>query len=218
MTVFVQSLTRLPITLAMGGIALIVALMPLAPELLQFDRPAIASGAFWRLATCHVTHWNLEHFWWDGLMFVVLAATCELRDRRRMMGSISAAAVAVTALVWFGCLDIATYRGLSGIDTALFTMLAMEVACEARRKRNHEVYLAASGLLLGFTAKTAYEAFTGQTYFVDQNAAGFVPLVWDHLVAGVVGACFAWNAPLSVSAPQRSELGKPGAALGGSAM
>lgn len=193
MTAIVRSLARLPVTLAIGGVALVIALLPSAAELLQFDRSAIAGGEFWRLATCHVTHWNLEHFQWDWLIFLVLAAVCELRDRGRMLGCVVGAAIAVTTVVWVWFPELGTYRGLSGIDTALFTMLAIDVVRDAMRDQNRLPQIAASGLLLGFAAKTAYEAITGQTYFVDQEAAGFVPLVWDHVAAGAVGViCALW--------------------------
>lgn len=193
-TAVVRSLARVPVTLAIGGVALVIALLPSAAELLQFDRSAIAGGEFWRLATCHVTHWNLEHFQWDWLIFLVLAAVCELRDRGRMLGCVVGAAVAVTTVVWVWFPELGTYRGLSGIDTALFTMLAIDVVRDAMRDQNRLLQIAASGLLLGFAAKTAYEAITGQTYFVDQEAAGFVPLVWDHVAAGAVGViCALWT-------------------------
>lgn len=46
-------------------------------------------------------------------------------------------------------------------------------------------------LLLAFVAKTAYEATMNQALFVNQTVAGFQLLVWDHVVAGLVGACVA---------------------------
>ena len=191
-TIVGDSLTRVAVTIAIGSAALVVAFLPSLAESLQLERTAIAGGEFWRLATCHVTHWNLEHFQWDWLMFLVLAAVCELRDRGRMIGCVVGAATVVTTIVWVWFPELATYRGLSGIDTALFTMLAIDVVRDASRDRNRLLQMAAGGLLLGFAAKTAYEAVTGQTYFVDQEAAGFVPLVWDHVAAGAVGAVRAF--------------------------
>lgn len=192
-TTVVQLLARLPVTLAIGGLTLAVAFWPSVAELWQFNRAAIEGGEFWRLATCHVTHWNLEHFQWDWLMFLMLAAACEWRDRARMVGVTVGAATAVSIVVWAWFPEIETYRGLSGMDTALFTMLAIDVMYAAALQRNRPLLLAVGGLLLGFAAKTAYEAISGQTYFVDQEAAGFVPLVWDHVAAGVVGGvCAAW--------------------------
>ncbi len=101
-------------------------------------------------------------------MFVVLGAVCELRDPRRMRGCVLVAAAAVSALVFLCFPEIETYRGLSGIDTALFVLLAVGIVRDAAREDNRGLTLAAGGLLLGFAAKPMYEAITGQTYFVDQ--------------------------------------------------
>ncbi len=186
--------TRLPTTFAVGLTVLTIAAAPSAGDLLQFHRASISAGEFWRLATCHFTHWNGEHLCWDLLMFVVLGAACELRNPSQMRGCVALAACAVAGLVLFCCPQIQEYRGLSGIDTALFTMLAIELMRDARRDRSLPLAIMAGGFVAGFAAKAAYEAATGQTIFVNQDAAGFMPLVWDHLAAGVAGATIALGA------------------------
>jgi hypothetical protein len=124
---------------------------------------------------------------WDLLMFIVLGAVCESRNRQRMWTCVAGAAAAVSflVLVFFPAIDC--YRGLSGIDTALFTLLAVDLIRDARRQQRQLIAGTVSGLLLGFIAKTVYEATTGHAFFVDQTAAGFELLVWDHIVAGFVG-------------------------------
>lgn len=186
-----QNLSRLPVTLTLTLAAIAIAALPSAGELLQFDRLAIANGEFWRLATCHLAHWNFEHLKWDLLMFVVLGAVCEWRDPLRMRCCAAAAAGAVSLLVMLQFPQIAFYRGLSGIDTALFTLLAIDLLCDAIRDRNWLLAMATGGMLYGFAAKTLFEAATGRTIFVDQQTAGFLALVWDHVVAGAVGLLFA---------------------------
>jgi rhomboid family GlyGly-CTERM serine protease len=175
------------VTLSLALAAIAVAALPVAGELLQFDRLAIGSGEFWRLATCHLAHWNLEHLKWDLLMFVVLGVVCEWRNPGRMRLCVAAAAGAVSLLVSLQFPEIAFYRGLSGIDTALFTLLAIDLLRDAARDRNWLLVTATGGMLYGFAAKTLFEAATGRTIFVDQQAAGFLALVWDHVVAGAVG-------------------------------
>jgi rhomboid family GlyGly-CTERM serine protease len=188
----VKQLAKVRLTLIMGLSALLIAALPALGNLLQLDRAALAAGDLWRLATCHLTHWNVEHLIWDLLMFIVLGAACELRNPQRMRCCVATAAAAVTVLVLLCFPEIETYRGLSGIDTALFVLLAVEIVRDALRDGNRLLTLAAGGLLVGFMAKTIYEATTRQTIFVDQAAAGFVPLVWDHLVAGGIGAIAAF--------------------------
>jgi len=179
--------SRVGVTLATAAAALAIAAAPPLAELLQYDRAAIAGGEAWRLATCHLAHWNVEHLQWDLLMFVVLGTVCEWRDPLRMRACVLAAAVAVSALVTLQFPEIAFYRGLSGIDTALFTLLAIDLLRDAVRDRNWLLATATGGMLYGFAAKTLFEAATGRTIFVDHETAGFLALVWDHVVAGLVG-------------------------------
>jgi rhomboid family GlyGly-CTERM serine protease len=155
---------------------------------LQFDRAAIAAGEVWRLATCYLTHFNGEHLLWDLLMFAALGALCEYRNATRMWACVAAGAAAVTATVYWWFPDVYFYRGLSGLDTALFTLLAIEMLHEARREQNRLQAYCVGGLLIGLAAKIAYESIGGQTIFVEQQAAGFVPLVWDHIVGAAVGS------------------------------
>ena len=190
-TTVVRQLARIPVTLAVGLLAVVIANVTPADQFLQFDRAAIAAGEAWRLATGHFTHWNAEHLQWDLLMFVVLGTLCEMRNPQRMRRCVVAAAGVVSMLVFCVFTDIDTYRGLSGIDTALFTLLAIELMRDARRQRSGMLAIVTGALLLGFVAKTAYEAVTGQAMFVNQQSAGFELLVWDHIVAAVVGTLFA---------------------------
>jgi rhomboid family GlyGly-CTERM serine protease len=200
-TVVIEQSTRIPVTLTITLLAVVIACVPSAAELLQFDRGGIVLGEFWRLATGHLTHWNIEHIQWDLLMFVALGAICELRDPRRQRICVLAATASVSMLVFFAFPSLNEYRGLSGIDTALFTLLAIDLMRDAVRNKSGMLAIVAGGLLIGFMAKTAFEAVTGHAYFVDQGAAGFDLLIWDHVAAAVVGALvsFQWsNLPLQL--------------------
>lgn len=184
-------LIRVPTMLTIAVITRVTAAIPSATSALQYDRGRIMAGELWRLATCHLTHWNGEHLLWDWLMFVVLGAWCEWKHPKRMRLCLVFGAAAVTGVVFVMFPHIQTYRGLSGIDTALFTLLAIELLREGYQSRDRWLCLTSGGLLLGFLAKTAYEATVGRTVFVDEQAAGFIPLVWDHLAGASVGALFA---------------------------
>jgi rhomboid family GlyGly-CTERM serine protease len=194
LTTAFQHVARIPMTLTIGVAAIgIACLPPAAARLLQFDRAEIAAGEIWRLTSGHLTHWNAEHVLWDLLMFVVLGAACEIRNQRRMWLCTVSAAACVSTLVFYLFPGVEAYRGLSGIDTALFTLLAIDLMRDTWRQRRGKLAVAIGGLLVGFIAKTAYEAVTGQAFFVDQNSAGFNVLVWDHIAAAVVGAVIAFG-------------------------
>jgi rhomboid family GlyGly-CTERM serine protease len=192
-TTLLKLISRIPMTLSLGILAVVIAGVPSAAEMLQLDRAALQAGELWRLATCHVTHWNAEHLQWDLAMFLVLGTMCELRNARRMWLCTVLATACVSGLVFFMFPGIAAYRGLSGIDTALFTLLAFDLLRDARHQHSWLLAAATGGLLFGFIAKTTYEAVTGQALFVDQHSAGFVVLVWDHVIASAVGAVVAMS-------------------------
>ena len=182
---------RVPTTVTIGLVALATAALPFASDALQYDRGRIMAGELWRLATCHMTHWNAEHLLWDLLMFVVLGAWCEWRQPKQMRICLVLGAAAVTGTVFFFFPHMSMYRGLSGVDSALFTLLAVELFREGRRSRDRLQCFVTTALLLGFVGKIFYEVIAGGTIFVDDQAAGFVPLVWDHLAGAVVGIVVA---------------------------
>lgn len=190
-------IARIPVTLGVSAFALLAFLLPEGGAWLQLDRGRIAEGELWRLITCHATHWNRDHFQWDFLVFIVLGGYCEWRSPAKMRLTLVASALAVSATVWFFFPSIEQYRGLSGIDTALFTLVSVDLIRGAARSGNRPQTIAACALLFGFMGKTFFEAFTGQTLFVDETAAGFTALVWDHIAGAAVGALVALGPPAS---------------------
>jgi rhomboid family GlyGly-CTERM serine protease len=208
----VLQLSRVPLTLTVGAAALLVAFFPGMADILEYDRARIATGEFWRLLSCHATHWNAEHLQWDLLMFLVLGGLCELRSANAMRFCTISALAAVSATVFLMFPDVGHYRGLSGIDTALFALLAIQLISQALRERSWAQAWAVGALLVGFMAKTAYEGIAGQTIFVDESVAGFVPLVWDHVAGAAVGALVA---VCDLSAAWPSRIGTAGQASRG---
>jgi hypothetical protein len=85
---------------------------------------------------------------------------------------------------------------LSGIDTALFSLAALELWGEARGGRRLLIRAAVGALLAGLLAKLGYEVATGATLFVDSSSAGFTPLPLVHAVGAGVGVLVAWSAKL----------------------
>lgn len=176
--------------LLLGLPALVPAIRPGAAGWLEYDRGRIAAGEVWRVVTCHWTHWSADHLLWDLGAFVVLTALCWRLGRARTLAAIAAAALLIPLALWLVTPDLARYRGLSGLDSALFVLLAAGLLRrEAVAGRRRTVKLAA-GLLAVFAAKVLFEAATGTTLFVDASAA-FVPVPLAHLVGGVCGAAAA---------------------------
>jgi len=181
-------------------VVLCYVIPPLAPAL-QFEQTAVAHGEFWRVVTCHLTHWNLDHLFWDLSMFLVLGMMIEIEDRRRLLLCLAMSAISIPLLVWVVNPGVPTYRGLSGIDSALFILLMTQILRE-NWQQSRPVWAGAAALgMLGLLAKTIYEVQTGGTLFVDHEAAGMIPLPVAHLAGGVAGflAAVCWPANQSRS-------------------
>jgi len=164
------------ITLALTLSALLVQASPSLQSALQFDRHAITAGEVWRIVTGHFTHWSFKHFLWDLAVFVALGAACERLNRSKMIWTIASS---IPMISLFAAPQQGTYRGLSGIDSALFVLLAVMT------HQNHPrvIFL----LLAGFVLRSCYELATGHTIFVDNTASGFVPVPLAHIIGGACG-------------------------------
>jgi len=191
--------------------ALVPAVWPAVARRLEYDRPRIGAGELWRVATCHWTHWSLDHLLWDLGMLVLLAALCWRLGRGRTVAAVASAAALIPLALWLLSPDLERYRGLSGLDAALFVLLAAGLLRrDLAAGRRRSVALPAA-LLLAFAGKVVYEAATGATLFVD-SAADFVPVPLAHLVGGACGgvaAALGTRPPASRTFPALARLKIP---------
>lgn len=178
------------VTMALCLVAAAVAAWPWLQQTLQLDVLAIQHGELWRFLTGHLTHWNGNHFLWDIVVFAVLGALCETRDRSLFLATILIAAGAISTWMMSAPNGLQTYRGLSGIDTGLFSLLATLLVAEARTKGDRPVQwivgMGAAGLIL----KTWWEFQSGATVFVDQTT-DFVAVPMAHVAGGLTGLLVA---------------------------
>jgi rhomboid family GlyGly-CTERM serine protease len=177
---------------------------------LQLDRAAVATGQWWRLVTCHWTHWSLDHAVWDVLVFAGLGIACELRSRWRFVACVgtSALVIALGVLLWMPRMPM--YRGLSGIDSALFGLLAMLILRESVQRQSWPWIAVVCVALFGFIFKSTHELTTGATIFVDNSAGGFVPVPLAHLLGAAVGVVVGLIPKIgSRIAPQRLRCESP---------
>ena len=163
------------------------SLLPGMAECLQYDRLAVAHGAWWRLLTSHFVHWSLDHLFWDALAFAVLGWMCEREGMGRFLSCVIISAAIIPLCLWLAEPQMKTYRGLSGIDSALFGILAVRMGQGAITDRNWLRLGFICVIAAGFAAKVAFEVVTGSTLFVDSSAAGMIPIPLSHLVGGLVG-------------------------------
>ena len=176
---------------------------------LQYDRTAMAAGQWWRLVTCHWTHWSWDHLLWDALVFAFLGALCERDGRGRFVICLITSAVMVPVAVWLACPYMVTYRGLSGVDSALFTLLVATIVKDKIAIRSWLWVVIALGISAAFGAKLIYEIVSGATFFSDSAAAGFVPVPVAHAVGAVIGlVCAIVNNPTHTGHDEGNETTK----------
>jgi rhomboid family GlyGly-CTERM serine protease len=192
-------------------------LLYLTPELTAWatlDRAAVAAGELWRLITGHWTHWSGEHLGWDLLVFAVVGGALEVRGKRNAFLTCTALSLLlISAGVWVLRPELDEYRGLSGIDCALVTLIAVDILRQSLRERRWGLSLALVGLLVGYLGKVTFELATGQTLFVDSGQGLFVPVPLAHVLGGAVGITLGLMAPpprSPTTAERDHEHGMPG--------
>lgn len=173
-------------TLALAAMAVVIALTDMAP-LLELHRTAVGEGQVWRMLTGHFAHFGWNHLAWDAAVFVVLGAWLEMRSRVRFVTCLFMSSLLVGLTFWLGRPDLTTYRGLSGIDSALFGAVLVSVAVDAWRRRQHFRGMGVVLMASTFFGKTLFEIHTGATLFTDHTAGGFVPVPMAHLVGFLSG-------------------------------
>ncbi len=167
--------------------ALVIYAIPSLTTTLQFQRSLFEQGQWWRLITCHWTHFSTDHLFWDLTMFALLGAICERISRTRTLACLAASTLLITITVWMFAPELTSYRGLSGLDSALFTLLISMLIRPAIAEKRWQAVASYLLLLLLFGAKVAYESITAATLFADHTAGGFVPVPLAHAVGAATG-------------------------------
>jgi rhomboid family GlyGly-CTERM serine protease len=171
-------------------------------DLLQFDRQQILAGELWRLWTGHFIHWSSSHLAWDLVAFVVLATLVASDSVRAMVSTTLFSAVVVSLALLILQPSIELYRGLSGIDAALFVFVACSRLQRASEQKDPKQFLLLLVSLLLFAAKITFEGLSHSTVFAQlETRVTVVPLA--HLAGAAAGFC-AWkirqHAPLAIAA------------------
>jgi len=175
-------------TLLLAAAVVAVFLAPGVSEALAYDRDSIRAGQVWRIVTGHWTHWTLEHLTWDLIVFTILFAWSLRISWRRTAAVVLGSCAAIPAGLWFLQPEMASYRGLSGVDSALFVFVALEFARSCRQRRDATGVALGMICLAGLGAKASFEWATGQTVFVSHLGERVAPVPLAHLIGGVVGA------------------------------
>jgi len=151
-------------------------------EFCQYDRTRIEGWEVWRLVSGNFAHWSGEHIFWDLLVFAVLGILISLRHRISVFILLALSSISISATVYFIHPSMQYYRGLSGIDSALFIYFGLDFISASIRNGKYRIAFAGISLILLLAAKTVFEIISGTNLFVVSGS--FVPVVTAHL-AGI---------------------------------
>ena len=179
-----------PIATSLGAaLALVIPLRPAFADLAQFQIHTSGSEP-WRILTSHFAHFSAQHLTYDLIVFIGLGLACELRWPRRTRWTLAIAACTIPLAFLATTEHLDTYRGLSGLGSALLVLLAARLH-EERTFTTPFTRFIPLATCLGFLAKVTFELLTGQTVFLDESAL-FEPVPIAHLVGGLIGLAAAW--------------------------
>ncbi len=174
---------RLTGPLILAAAAVLVYLLPVSTGLLEYSREAISRGQIWRLVTGHWTHTSLDHLTWDVVAFLALGGAAAWRGRGLFWRTVLGSAAAISAALLLLAPQWQTYRGLSGIDSALFVALAATLWLESERRADR--WLGAVAQIV-FVGKLGFERLTGSALFTTETPGHeVVPLA--HFAGAGVG-------------------------------
>ncbi len=182
---------RLPVaSLLFVVLAAALYALPGASDCLQYDRTAILHGEVWRALTGHLVHWSGDQLLWDCLALGFLGWLCERESLASFLRCFVLSALLISLTLWFAAPWMTTYRGLSGIDSALFALVAVRLGREAFFDRHWMKFALVATVAGGFASKVGYEFASGATLFVDSSAGGMIPVPLAHVVGALAGiAC-----------------------------
>ena len=182
-----ESLSRsaLPCAALCVVAALACLVVPGLADLAEYDARAIERGETWRLWTGHFTHWTLQHLCWNLGVFSALLLAWPRSQRGDLLAVVMTSAIAVSLALSVFDPGLVRYRGLSGIDSALFAFVA--IALVRDRTCTAPLRISAGALLFGFAAKIGFESAMHQSLFVHTSAGTFDVIPLAHAVGGGVG-------------------------------
>ena len=157
-----------------------------ATALFELNKSAVVAGEYWRLFTGHFTHWDFSHLFWDLSAFAIAGMVFYKVSQRNLLWSlVGFSAIFISLWVFIFSPEIEIYRGLSGIDTALFAYICLNMIVLAIQNKEKTPLFCSLAMFFLIMAKIAYEVFSGNTLFV--TSGNFVPLYSAH-IAGLIAA------------------------------
>jgi rhomboid family GlyGly-CTERM serine protease len=138
---------------------------------------------FWMLASSHLAHWSTSHLIWNALMFAMLGSLIEVRSRKAMVRALMLSALLIIPAVAYFMPEVTAYRGLSGVASALFLLLACMIWKQQAGPLMKIIAVLAITSLLG---KCAYELIYENAAFA-QLGETIIACPQAHLAGALAG-------------------------------
>jgi rhomboid family GlyGly-CTERM serine protease len=178
-------LSYVPVTLFLSALAVAGHGTGELVPLMTIHFRDISIVELYRVLTCHMLHWSTDHLLWDLGMFAVLGTIAELTMPRRYQLTLLLSALLIPVGVMLQHPEMESYRGLSGIDTALFGLVVADLIGRRLVERDWNSVILFSLLLFGLLTKMATEIIVGTNIFVSDTS--FVPVPLAHLIGAATG-------------------------------
>jgi rhomboid family GlyGly-CTERM serine protease len=177
------------VSLTVVAACLAAGLLTGGGESIQYERSRVASGDIWRLLTGQMVHWTPRMALVDLGMLLLLGASLEATGRRPAASlAIGASVVLCAAGIHVIPSGQELYRGSSGIASALFVLLCLELIVTSRSPR---VKLLSAAALTLIVVKAVWESSTGRALGAGALPDGVVVSARVHLLGGLAGALVA---------------------------
>ena len=154
--------------------------------LFEYDRGALAAGDLWRGLTGHLVHYSGSHLAWNLLGFGVLGLLCESADRTRFGVAVGASALLIPLGLQLAP-ELSAYRGLSGVTSALFGLLAVDVVRGQWARGERGAAALTTALATAFVAKLAHTWSGGDPLLVTGFDTTVEPVPLAHAIGLAVG-------------------------------
>jgi rhomboid family GlyGly-CTERM serine protease len=174
------------LTLALVGVGLVLSLIPGTAAALEYGRMSVEGGQIWRPLTGQLVHWTFRMTLLDLGVILLLGSWLEMRSRKPLTLALASSAILIAAGLHFLARDLNSYRGSSGLASALFTVVALMLLGDAGLRWKWRG-LALLALLL-LAAKTIWEMNSGAPLAAGYLPAGVTVTPLVHLLGAAAGA------------------------------
>lgn len=183
-----KRLCHAPVCLTITLICLVLHLAPAIQPLAEFQFGEFRFDRPLSLLTCHWLHWSASHLIWDLAVFICIGSLCENSDARSFRRTLLISSIVVPLLVLISAPELQCYRGLSGLDSALFGLLVTRLLWQSVRRGDRRGTGFYAVFLVAQFLKILAETKAQGNLFVTNG--DFVPVPLAHLVGAVIGCCF----------------------------